>query len=117
MPKTPQRKELIAQYKQTVPKAGVYRILNKKNGKFFLSSSLRIDSVTNKFEFAKKVCSYEVFHQKISRELKKDGFDSFSVEILELLKITPEMTGAEIREELKILEELWREKLGTDEEY
>ncbi len=33
------RKELMAQYKQTQPEAGVYRIINNKNNKVLLGST------------------------------------------------------------------------------
>lgn len=33
------RKELLAQYKQTHPEAGVYRIINGENGKVLLGSA------------------------------------------------------------------------------
>ncbi|MDF2545383.1 MAG: hypothetical protein K0R93_281 [Anaerosolibacter sp.] len=111
------RKELIAQYKEMKHDAGVYRIVNHQTGEYFLSSNSDIQSIYNKFDFAKKVKSYDAVHKKLANPMKEYGFDSFSIEVLELLDVTPEMTTAEIKKALKVLEDLWREKLGTANEY
>ncbi|MBB6215205.1 hypothetical protein HNQ80_001294 [Anaerosolibacter carboniphilus] len=100
------RKELIAQYKELKHDAGVYRVVNHQTGRYFLSNSSDINSIYNKFEFAKKVNSYDVMHKKLANDMKQYGFDSFSIEVLELLDITPEMTNVEIQKDLKILEAL-----------
>ncbi len=111
------RKELLAQYKEIKYDAGVYRVINNQTGKYFLGNSSDMKSVYNKFDFAKKVNSYDVVNKKLANDMKQYGFDSFSIEVLDLLDTTPEMTTAEIRKDLKLLEAIWREKLGTDNEY
>lgn len=111
------RKELKAQYKQSKPDAGVYRIINNKTGKYFMDSCLDTKGECNKFEFVKKTNSYTFMHGKLSNAIREQGFDNFSFEVLELLDIKPEMTDDEIKEDLKTLEEIWRDKLGTDDEY
>ena len=111
------RKEIIAQYKQTKKDAGVYRIINNMTGKYFLSSCLDINGEGNKFEFAKSTNTPGFSARKLANLLEKQGFNDFSFEVLELLDIKPEMTDAQVKEEIKLLEEIWREKLGTENEY
>jgi hypothetical protein len=112
-----ERKELMAKYKEMKHDAGVYRIINNETGEYLLGSDSNIKSIYNKFEFGKTTSSYDVLPKKLSKGLKQYGYDSFSIEILDLLDIKPEATAAEIKEELKLLEEMWREKLGTEMEY
>jgi hypothetical protein len=112
-----ERKELMAKYKEMKHDAGVYRIINNQTGKYLLGSDSNIKTIYNKFEFGKTTGSYDVLSRKLTNEFKQYGYDSFSIEILDLLDIKPEATSAEIKEELKLLEEMWREKLGTELEY
>ena len=52
-------------------------------------------------------------NQRLSKDIRQYGIDAFSLEVLEVLETKPEMTPAEILEDLATLEELWREKLDT----
>ncbi len=54
-----------------------------------------------------------VMNQRLSKDIRQYGIDAFSLEVLEVLETKPEMTPAEILEDLATLEELWREKLDT----
>ncbi len=104
------RKELRAQYKQTHPEAGVYRIINHENSKVLLSSSPNLASVRNRLAFAKSTNSPGALDQRLRDDIRRFGIDAFSLEILEVLETKPEMTPAEIRDDLAVLEELWRER-------
>jgi len=105
------RKELRAQYKQTHPEAGVYRILNSRNNKALLGSTPNLASIRNRLEFAKSTNMPGALDLRLSKDIRQFGIDAFSLEVLEVLETRPEMTQAEIREDLATLEELWREKL------
>lgn len=104
------RKELVEQYRQTRPEAGVYRIVNRQNGKVLLASSPNLPSVESKLEFARKVGGATIFGYKVAPDIRKFGIDAFELEILEVLESKPDMTPAEILADLKTLEELWRER-------
>lgn len=106
------RKALIAHYKQTRPDAGVYRIMNRITGKFFLSSDTDINSVTGKMDFARITKTYSAVPGNLTQDIKRDGFENFQLEILETFTVKLETTPAELKEELALLEELWREKLA-----
>src|SRR5438067_6311728 len=105
------RKELLAQYKQTPPEAGVYRIVNSRNNKALLGATPNLASVRNRLAFAKSTNSPGGLDPRLSKDIRQFGFDAFSLEVLEVLQPRPEMTPADIQAELATLEELWREQL------
>lgn len=105
------RKELRAQYKQTHTEAGVYRIVNTRNNKSLLGSSLNLPSVRNKLDFARSTNSPGALDWRLRKDISEFGIEAFSLEVLEILETRPEMTSADIRKDLAVLEELWREQL------
>lgn len=107
------RKALIAQYKQTRPDAGVYRIVNRATGNFYLSSDTDINSVAGKMDFARITKTYSAVPGNLLQDIIRDGFENFELEILETFKVKLETTPAELKEELTLLEEIWREKLTS----
>ena len=105
------RKELRAQYKQTRPQAGVYRIVNTQNNKALLGSTPDLASIRNKLEFARSANMPGALDLRLSKDIRECGIDAFSLEVLDVLETMPEMTQAEILEDLATLEKLWREKM------
>ncbi len=105
------RKALVAQYQQTQPEAGVYRIVNSHNHKSLLGSTTNLASIRNKLAFARSTNLPGALDLRLSKDIRQFGIDAFSLEVLEVLDVTPEMTPAQIREDLDTLEALWREKL------
>src|SRR5215212_3491725 len=105
------RKELLAQHKQAPPEAGVYRIVNRHNGKALLGSTLNLGSMRGKLEFGRATNSPGVLDHRLVADARQVGLDAFELEILEVLEVRPEMTPAEIRADLATLEALWRERL------
>ena len=105
------RKQLLTEYKQTRPEAGVYRVVNTTTGKTLLASSPNLPSVQSKMEFARSTNAATIFGYKMAPDVRQFGIGAFSLEILEVLEVRPETTQAEILADLKTLEELWREKL------
>lgn len=111
------RKALIEQYRQTRPDAGVYRIINGVTGRWYLGSDTDIDTVAGKMAFAQSTGIYGVLPGNLRQDVLRDGFENFSLEILERLPVKPETTPQELNDDLKVLEELWRDKLQeTDSE-
>jgi hypothetical protein len=105
------RRQLVSEYKQNRPEAGVYRVVNSQNGKMLLASSPNLSSVQSKMEFARSTNTATIFGYKMAPDVRQYGIEAFSLEILEVLGMRPEMTQAEILADLATLEELWREKL------
>jgi len=105
------RKALRAQYEQTRPEAAVYRIVNNQNGRILLGSTPNLASVRNKLEFAKATSVYSVLGPRLTKDVAAFGIEAFSLDVLEVLETTPEMTPAQVLADLATLEELWREQL------
>lgn len=111
------RKELKAQYKEIKHDAGIYRMVNTKTGRYYLASTMDLQAIRNRFDFAKKTGSHTAFTIKMGRDLEEFGVDSFGLETLEVLDMKPDMTPGQIKSELKILEALWRETHPDDDVY
>ncbi len=111
------RKELLAQYRQTHPEAGVYLIVNARTGKALLGSSPNLPSIRAKLEFARSTGSVGVLDRRLRADVAQFGLEAFSLEVLETLETRPEMSPAVIQKDLAALEELWREKLDPAQLY
>jgi hypothetical protein len=105
------RKELRARYEQTRPEAGVYCIRNSRNTKILLGFTPNLSSIRNKLEFARSTNTATVLDQRLIKDLREFGIGAFSLEVLDVLEVTPAMTQAEILADLATLEQLWREKI------
>jgi hypothetical protein len=107
------RKDLIEKYKQTIPPMGIYQIRNMVNGKVFVGSSLDLKGIINRSQFQLK----NGLH--VNREMQEDfsetGEAKFSFEVLDQLKPIEDPKG-DYGEELKMLEEMWLEKLQPHDE-
>ncbi len=111
------RKELLAQYKEMKREAGIYRMVNNETGRYFLASTTDLQAIKNRFDFARKTGSHTAFSIKMGKDLAEYGPDSFSLETLEVLDMKPEMTPAQIKNDLKLLMEMWREAHKEDDIY
>lgn len=111
------RKQKIADYKQAKQEAAVYRMVSQQTGKYYLNSTTDMKGLYNRIEFAKATGSSTALPLVLAHEEKLYGIDNFKIEVLEVLDIKPEMTYDEIKSAIKQLEKLWREQLGTEQEY
>ncbi|MBL7960955.1 GIY-YIG nuclease family protein [bacterium] len=102
------KKELKKQYAQTELPMGVYRIKNLANGKLFIDGGLNIHGKMNGCKFQLSHGSH--LNKALQEDFNKFGVDKFSFEILDLLEHKEE-AKADYRDDLKILEEMWIEKL------
>jgi group I intron endonuclease len=102
------RKKLKREYKDTIQPMGIYSISNLRNGKILIGSALDLKGKLNSIKFQLEMGSY------INKELQKDfnlfGQNNFSFEILDYLE-PKEDQGHNYAAELKVLEEIWLEKL------
>ena len=107
------RRELRAQYESTRPGAGVYLIRNNRNGRAMLGSTSNLASLRNKLAFARATDMPGALDLRLRGAISEFGIDAFSLEVLDVLDTKPEMTAAEILDDLAVIEKLWREKLDT----
>jgi hypothetical protein len=107
------KKELKKQYKQALQPMGVYRITNLANGKIYVGSSRNMRGTFNSIRFQLKLGSH------MNKELQKDyalfGEEKFSFEAVDHLEPKKEV-GYDYTEDLKVLEEMWLEKLQPYDE-
>ena len=104
------RRELKASYRESLPEAGVYRIVNSANGKSLVGSTTNLKSLENKLAFGASQQMPGVLDHRLRPDARVFGVNAFNLEILERLDLTPEMTPDQIRSDLAVLEQLWREK-------
>ena len=100
------RKELKEQARQIAPEAGVYCIRNNETGRMLIASSRNLKNVANHVEFAKATNATTFFDHRISADVKTYGIQAFSFEPIETISIKPDMTTAQLDDDLKALEEL-----------
>lgn len=109
------RKELIQNYKDRKVIGGVYCIKNTVNGKILLQSTVDLQGGLNRFEFAKITGScVSLFLQKDWAEFGKDAFD---IKVLDKLEKSEEQTQKEFLQDIKELEEIWKEKFNKEQLY
>ena len=104
------RKSLTEQFQEAPPEAGVYRILNHRTAKALLGSTANLAGIRNRFEFARSSNSPATLDHRLREDIASLGWDSFSLEVLDTIEVTPVMTREEIASDIATLEALWREK-------
>jgi len=102
-----QKKELIRQYKEIKPQAGIFQIRNLQNQKVFLKVCPNLKSVTrHRFQLERGMH----FNKALQAEWDRYGEAAFVFETLEILdEKTLEALGSSLA--LKQLEERWLKKL------
>lgn len=109
------RKELKAQYKARKVTGGIYRVVNKETGRFYLQSTDDMQATHNLFD------NWRVFGNcslpPIQQDWKTYGADAFEVEELDWLEKKETQTLREFMDDLKVLLELWSEKLPKENRY
>jgi len=106
------KKEVKKKYKQTVQPMGVYRIRNLVNGKIFLGSSKNLQGKENSFKFISQIQNNSGYYmnRELSEDYVKYGMENFIFEIVDRLE-PKEDPAYDYTDDLKVLEELWLEKL------
>ena len=107
------RRARIRQYKETLPPAGVFRVRNTSTGKSLVGSSANLPGTLNRQRFQLEHGSHP------SRELQADwnalGSEAFKFEVLDRLK-PPDTPDEDSSVDLRVLKELWIEKLMSSGE-
>ncbi|HEX3247516.1 MAG TPA: GIY-YIG nuclease family protein [Chloroflexota bacterium] len=108
------RKELVEEYKQNRPEAGVFRIVNTRTGRVLVGSTLNLASLESKMRFARSTGSTSALHFRLKADGLKFGVWAFELEVLEVLETKTDSTGEQLRCDLAVLEALWRERQDQD---
>jgi hypothetical protein len=91
----------------------VYCLRNSVTKQVLLGSALNLASMRSKVEFARSTNSPSALDHRLRKDIEKFGVEAFTLEVLETFQPTPEMTSAEIHEELTTLEQLHRERFDS----
>lgn len=107
------QRTLKREYKESEIPMGVYRIWNKQGDRSLVGSSLNLRGILNRSRQELKLGGHR------NRELQCDwnalGEEAFEFEILDTLPPRNE-PGYDVRRELKVLEDLWLERLEPYED-
>ncbi|PKK91059.1 MAG: hypothetical protein CVV64_04635 [Candidatus Wallbacteria bacterium HGW-Wallbacteria-1] len=126
------KKKARQEYKMSAREAGIYGIRNIRNGRVFVSTSLDLEKVFNGQLFQLKLGSHK--NSDLQKDFNLLGEEAFSFEILEKIELNalgvkndnPDRTSDEdimisdssqamnplqIRNKLKDLEKVWKERL------
>lgn len=103
-----ERREISRQARDAFPRMGIYAIRDKETGKVLVASSRNVDGAINRAQFELRLRSHA--NKSLQAEWDRSGSDRFAFEILELVK-EREDPDFNYAEELRMLEQLYREEL------
>jgi hypothetical protein len=107
---TPQnRKDLKRAYKETEVQAGIWIVRNLKNGKILLGAAENIGSRLSRHRFALETRRHEC--SDLQLDWDREGGESFSFEMGEVLEKPKDNVFFDIPGELKKMEKVYLEKL------
>lgn len=109
------KKELLASYKERKMVGGICAIKNAVTGKLLVMSTNDIQGCKHRFDFSQKTGS--CVSMKLQNDWKKYGNSAFAFEILEQYEKKETQALEEFKNDIKVLEEMWLEKLGSAELY
>lgn len=108
------RKELTRQYKETKLPMGIYQVKNNANGKIFIGYSTNLEGTINRIKFELKMGNYR--NPPLQKDWNEYGESQFSFETIDSLKHHENDDGTiDYTDDLKMLEEIWLEKLNPYE--
>jgi hypothetical protein len=96
-------------YKEKPPAMGVYVVRNRANGKVLVGSALNLPGMLNRLRFELSTGIHRTW-PALQEDWNRHGADSFSFEVLDVLPPSEE-PRTEPKEELRVLESLWLERL------
>lgn len=103
------KKELKEQYKNREIIGGVYRVVCRENGKYWLRATKDIKGSKNRFLFS--VATNTCPEACMVKEWKQFGAIGFSFEILEEIVKKETQTDREFIDDTNVLLEIWKDKL------
>jgi hypothetical protein len=109
------RKTLTNEYKQGKIIGGIYRVTNTLNGMYLLDYAINLQAKQNMFNFM--ASSGSCLDYRMKKDWTAFGGKAFIFETLEVLEKKKEQTQDEFINDLKMLEQLWSEKLDSSTRY
>jgi len=107
------RKALTREYKEGRRPMGVYRVLNRANGKAFVGASLDVPAMLNRHRFQLEAAAHP--NRGLQADWQTHGPENFEFEVLDVLE-PPDRSDYDPADDLQALEQLWLEKLSPFDE-
>lgn len=108
------RKVLLREYKESRRPMGVYRVLNRANGKVLVGSSVNVPAMLNRHRAQLKLGTHQ--NRALQADWQEFGVDAFEFEVLDILEPSDQL-DYDPADDLRALEEMWLEKLSPFEEH
>jgi hypothetical protein len=102
------RRELLRQYKQSRPLAGVFKLTNLSTGRVYVGGSLHLDGAMNRMRFELKMRSHR--NQVLQQDWIAHGAEAFRFEVLDQLKERDDPLF-DYAGELACMLTLWRQEI------
>ncbi|MTV49971.1 DUF2087 domain-containing protein [Heliobacillus mobilis] len=102
------RSQIKREYKESFRDMGIIQIKNQQTGKVFIETSKNLSAAFNKNRFTLMHGAHR--NKELQQDWNTYGADQFTFEVLEQIKPTEEV-NRDCTEELKMLEEIWMDKL------
>ncbi|HTK50432.1 MAG TPA: GIY-YIG nuclease family protein [Gemmatimonadaceae bacterium] len=103
------RKSLIRAYKETPRPMGVYRIHNTRDDRSLVGRSVDLPAILNRERVALRFGSHP--NAALQRDWATHGPDAFVFEVLDTLKAPEGQPDYDPTEDLRVLEEMWVDRL------
>ena len=103
------RKALIREYKQRRPPMGVYRVHNTATGNALVAASTDLPSILNRHKSQLSMGGHS--HKALQTDWNEHGAGSFVFEVLDTLTAPEGQPDYDPTEDLRVLEEMWVERL------
>ena len=107
------RKALLREYKEGRRPMGIYRVLNRTNGRALVGSSVNLPAILNRHRAQLEMGSHQ--NRALQADWQAFGADAFEFEVLDAHE-PPDRPGYDPTGDLRVLEEMWLEKLSPFED-
>jgi hypothetical protein len=108
------RKELIRACKEARRPMGIYRVRNTIDGRSLVGSSIDLPSMLNRHRTQLKFRGHR--NEALQRDWDVLGPDAFAFEVVDTLTPPADDPGYDPTDDLRVLEELWLERLDPFDE-
>ena len=105
------RKALVAEYKRTPRRAGLFVVRNVPDGRWLVGTSPDLPGMLNRQRFQLEMRSHP--DKELQRDWNELGPDAFVIEVLDELEHSDE-SPADVADELAVLRSVWVEKLVAE---
>ena len=103
------RKALIREYKRTPRPMGVFRVRNIATGRAIIGASTNLQSLLNRHQAQLRMNAHS--DKALQKEWNDSGGAAFTYEILDTLASSDD-PAYDPADDLRALEQMWREKLA-----